>query len=64
MAKNERIRTVPKVNTEKAKNLVLEALYHDGGHHKQWYLEEIGKALGINIKSEYEKNEWEQGKEP
>ncbi len=53
-----------KVNIEKAKNLVLEALYTDGGHHKQWYLEEIGKVLGIDIKSEYEKTEWEQGKEP
>lgn len=64
MSKDERTRTMSKVNIEKAKNLVLEALYTDGGHHKQWYLEEIGKVLGIDIKSEYEKTEWEQGKEP
>jgi len=53
-----------KINIEKAKSLVLEALYTDGSHHKQWYLEEIGKGLGIDIKSEYKKTEWEQGKAP
>ncbi|MFC1798322.1 hypothetical protein ACFLZL_00735 [Thermodesulfobacteriota bacterium] len=45
MAKDERMRTVFKVNIEKIKNLVIEALYTDGGHHMQWYLEEIGKDL-------------------
>ena len=58
------MRTVYKINTDKAKRLVLEALYTDGGHHKQWYLEEIGKALGIDIKSEYEKIKWEEGIAP
>jgi hypothetical protein len=27
--------------------LVIDALYTDGGHHKQWYLEQIADALGI-----------------
>lgn len=26
--------------------LALDGLHVDGGHHKQWYLEEIAKALG------------------
>jgi hypothetical protein len=60
----KRMKTLSKVNIEKAKNLVLEALYIDGSHHKQWYLEEIGRILGIDIKFEYEKTEWERGKEP
>jgi ribosomal silencing factor RsfS len=29
--------------------LVEEAIAVEGGHHKQWYLVEIAKILGINI---------------
>ena len=28
------------------RELLLEGLQTDGGHHKQWYLKEIFKALG------------------
>ena len=27
----------------------MDALVTDGEHHKQWYLEEIAKRLGIDI---------------
>jgi len=64
MTKDERKETVSKVNIEKVKKLVIEALYTDGGHHKQWYIEKIGKVLRIDLKSEYKKVEWEQGKAP
>jgi hypothetical protein len=37
-------------------DLFVEALTTDGAHHKQWYLEEISKLLGIEIDdSIYEK---------
>ncbi len=29
--------------------LITEGLQTDGGHHKQWYLEQIAVALGINL---------------
>ena len=29
--------------------LVEEALQCDGGHHKQWYLEQIGLLIGIDL---------------
>jgi len=32
------------------KALALSGLLTDGGHHKQWYLEEILKALGYDLK--------------
>jgi hypothetical protein len=31
---------------DKLRDLVIEGLYTDGGHHKQWYLQEIAKVLG------------------
>lgn len=31
----------------KIKKLVLDGLYTDGSRYKQWFLEEIGKAIGI-----------------
>jgi len=34
------------------KELVINALMIDGGHHKQWYLIKIAKKLGIDL-SEY-----------
>ncbi len=33
---------------KEAVRLALEGLTTDGGHHKQWYLEQIARALGIN----------------
>lgn len=36
-------------NIQKAVMLADEGLYCDGEHHKQWYLEEIIKALGQPI---------------
>lgn len=35
--------------TLKIKNLCVEGLLTDGGHHKQWYLEEVLKVLGFNL---------------
>jgi len=56
---------VSKINTEKAKSLVLEALYTDGSHHKQWYLENIAKTLGVDLESERQKfGDWEKSKAP
>ncbi len=34
---------------EMVKDLVLDALYTDGAHHKQWYLERILIELGYDI---------------
>lgn len=36
---------------EEIKNLVVDGLSTDGGHHKQWYLEEILKKLGYSKKA-------------
>ena len=44
--------------TETVKTLILNGLITDGAHHKQWYLEQIAKILGIDLKEElhgYEK---------
>ena len=37
---------------EKIKGLVREGLCTDGDHHKQWFLEEIGKVCGMVIEIE------------
>ena len=37
---------------EKIKSLVREGLCTDGDHHKQWFLEEIGKVCGMKIEIE------------
>ena len=29
--------------------LIADALMTDGGHHKQWYLEQIAAMLGLDI---------------
>ena len=42
------------------KELILDGLLTDGGHHKQWYLEEIAKALDIDLSNE----EYEEGVAP
>jgi len=31
------------------KDLIMDALSIDGEHHKQWYLEEIARRLGLDI---------------
>lgn len=31
------------------RDLIIGGLCTDGGHHKQWYLEQIAKALGIEL---------------
>lgn len=45
---------------EKAKELAIDGLMTDGGWHKQWYLEEIIKALGYDL-NEIRKQEQENG---
>lgn len=35
---------------EKIKDLAINGLLTDGAHHKQWYLEEILKAGGVDLK--------------
>ena len=48
-------------------DLVLEGLATDGGHHKQWYLEQIAEVLGCDrdtlhkLAPEYD---WEDGVAP
>jgi len=39
-------------NSEKLTDLVINALITDEGWHKQWYLWEIARALGIDVKAE------------
>jgi hypothetical protein len=34
---------------EKLRDLAIDGLLTDGGHHKQWYLERIVETLGINM---------------
>lgn len=35
--------------SEEIRDLILAGLNTDGGHHKQWYLEQIGEKLGIDV---------------
>jgi len=54
---------------EELKGLCIGGLLTDGAHHKQWYLEEILKKLGFNIKEiKDELNEedyyWDEGIAP
>ena len=53
----------------KIKELCIGGLLTDGGHHKQWYLEEILKTLGfdlIKLREELiaEDYDWEDGISP
>ncbi len=43
--------------TDTIRDLVIGGLTTDGEHHKQWYLEQIANALGIELTQEldYEK---------
>lgn len=43
------------IDGEPINKFIIEALKTDGGHHKQWYLEQILIALGYNLKQEKEK---------
>ena len=45
------------MDIEKAKELATNGLQTDGGHHKQWYLEEILKALDVDLE-ELRKKRW------
>lgn len=58
---------------EHAISLGISGLLTDGGHHKQWVIEEMLKLLGVDLKmlkevmgSEDEKNgyDWEDGIAP
>ena len=40
------------LNKEKLYILIQEALFTNGVHHKQWYLEEIVKELNISLPDE------------
>ena len=42
---------------EEIYELCLEGLMTDGGHHKQWFLEQILKKIGFNIENLREKLE-------
>lgn len=51
------------------KELAIKGLLTDGAHHKQWYLEEILKAIGYDLKDiekELEEDDygWEKGIAP
>jgi len=47
--------------TETVKDLIIEGLTTDGAQHKQWYLEQIAKVLGIELVAELQ---YEEGKAP
>ena len=51
---------------DRIKDLCINGLITDGGHHKQWYLEEILKTLDFNLKDirkELNKDDydWDEG---
>ncbi len=57
------------IHIEKIKELAIDGLLTDGGHHKQWYLEKIIVELGFDLEKIREKlNEedydWEKGIAP
>jgi len=49
-------------STERVRQLVSEALFTDGGHHKQWYLYEIAKL--VLSKVEFEQLDVDRGIAP
>jgi hypothetical protein len=54
---------------EQVKELALDGLYTDGSHHKQWYLEEIIKAIGFDLEEQrayamQQDCDWEPGTAP
>lgn len=40
---------------------VVDGLYTDGAHHKQWHLEEIGKLVGLDLEKLKQEGEWDPG---
>lgn len=46
------------------KGLLQDALYTDGAYHKQWYLEQIGKAYGLDIEQLQKEGGWNRGIAP
>jgi len=44
------------INLRKVVSLIQGGLCTDGAHHKQWYLEQIAKALKIKLAGN-----WEEG---
>lgn len=34
---------------EEIKNICIDGLLTDGGHHKQWYLEQILEEIGVDL---------------
>lgn len=48
------------------KDLCIRGLGTDGGHHKQWFLEEILKVIGVNMEvlKNYDYNLGERGIPP
>ena len=54
---------------DKIKELCIDALCTDGGHHKQWYLEQILITLGYNLdiirkELQEEDYDWDDGIAP
>lgn len=51
---------------EEVKELLANALYIDGEHHKQWYLWKIAEALGLDLEDQWDEDcpELEQGIAP
>lgn len=45
-------------------NLVIEGLCIDGGHHKQWYLEEVLRMLDKDVEKMREMHDWDKGIAP
>lgn len=45
------ITVVDEQAVSQARELAIEGLQTDGGHHKQWYLEEIAKTLGVDLEA-------------
>lgn len=50
-----------KVNKEKIKDMIIDGLITNGGHHKQWFLEKILEEFGYDLKETKEKLEIEEG---
>lgn len=49
---------------ETLKEFILDGLSTDGGHHKQWYLEQILIKLGFDLKALKKELDWEEGIAP
>ena len=39
------------VDVEKAQELAVDGLFTDGEHYKQWYLERVLEALGVDLQA-------------